>query len=76
MLIYRGSGLVNFAQGAIGTLAAYAWSVVATLAGGRHLYVEVATTVTTFLLLGNWLERVGCPGAAARGAALSPHRRP
>ncbi|SDT00614.1 Cu+-exporting ATPase [Nocardioides scoriae] len=40
----------------IGTLTATAWSVVELLRGERHLYLEVAATVTTFLLLGRWLE--------------------
>ncbi|WP_048554578.1 heavy metal translocating P-type ATPase, partial [Nostocoides japonicum] len=41
----------------IGVLAAYAWSVVTLLAGsGGHLYFEVGAVVTTFLLLGRWLE--------------------
>ncbi|ROR92578.1 heavy metal translocating P-type ATPase [Nocardioides aurantiacus] len=40
----------------IGTVAAFAWSVVELLRGEMHLYFEVAATVTTFLLLGRWLE--------------------
>ena len=40
----------------LGTLVALAWSVVQLLEGGMHLYFEVAATVTTFLLLGRYLE--------------------
>ncbi len=40
----------------LGTLVAYAWSVVAVVTGGMDSYVEVAATVTTFLLLGRWSE--------------------
>ncbi len=40
----------------IGTVAAFGWSVAELLRGEVHLYFEVAATVTTFLLLGRWLE--------------------
>ncbi len=40
----------------LGTLVAFGWSVVQGLTGGSHTYVEVAATVTTFLLLGRWGE--------------------
>jgi Cu+-exporting ATPase len=40
----------------LGTLAAFLWSLEQTVAGGTHLYYEVAATVTTFLLLGRWSE--------------------
>ncbi len=40
----------------LGTLVAFGWSVVQAAVGGGHSYVEVATTVTTFLLLGRWAE--------------------
>ena len=40
----------------LGTLVALTWSVVQLLGGHRHLYFEVAATVTTFLLLGRFLE--------------------
>jgi len=56
----------------LGVLAAYGWSTVAVLtgtavsgmsgmtdaeqSGGRHLYFETAAVVTTFLLIGRWLE--------------------
>jgi P-type Cu+ transporter len=52
----------------LGTLAAYAWSAVALVAGtDQPTYFEVAATVTTFLLAGRYLE-----GRAKRrsGAAL------
>src|SRR4051794_5060801 len=40
----------------LGTLVALAWSVVELTRGEMHLYFEVAATVTTFLLLGRYLE--------------------
>ena len=40
----------------LGTLVALTWSVVQLLRGEMHLYFEVAATVTTFLLLGRYLE--------------------
>ena len=40
----------------LGTLVALAWSVCQLVEGGMHLYFEVAATVTTFLLLGRYLE--------------------
>jgi Cu+-exporting ATPase len=55
----------------LGVLAAYGWSTVAVLtgtategmtamageqSGSRHLYFETAAVVTTFLLIGRWLE--------------------
>ncbi|MCW2817471.1 MAG: actP, partial [Marmoricola sp.] len=51
----------------LGTLVAFAWSVVQLLAGGMHLYLETAATVTTFLLLGRWLE---ARAKARAGSAL------
>ena len=40
----------------IGVLAAWGYSVVELLQGGMHLYFEVASVVTTFLLVGRFLE--------------------
>ena len=41
----------------LGTTAAYAWSVVALLAlDDAEVYFEVASVVTTLILLGRWLE--------------------
>ncbi len=40
----------------IGTLAAWAWSVVALLFGVGETYFEVAAVITTLILLGRWLE--------------------
>jgi Cu+-exporting ATPase len=41
----------------MGTLAAYGWSAWAIALGGmEHMYLEVAGTVTTFLVLGRWFE--------------------
>ncbi len=40
----------------LGTLVALAWSVVELVAGGMHLYFETASVITTFLLLGRFLE--------------------
>ncbi len=42
----------------IGVIAAYGWSVVTLIATGGHghSYFETAAVVTTFLLIGRWLE--------------------
>ncbi|MBD3783822.1 MAG: cadmium-translocating P-type ATPase [Micrococcales bacterium] len=48
----------------LGVLAAYLWSLVVVLTGraggmdggGSHIWFETATVVTTFLLLGRWME--------------------
>jgi len=40
----------------LGTLVALSWSVAQLVRGEMHLYFEVAATVTTFLLLGRYLE--------------------
>jgi Cu+-exporting ATPase len=40
----------------LGVLAAWGYSVVDLLQGGMHLYFEVSAVVTTFLLLGRFLE--------------------
>jgi Cu+-exporting ATPase len=40
----------------LGVLAAWGYSVVNLLQGGMHLYFEVASVVTTFLLVGRFLE--------------------
>ena len=61
---FHRAALVNLRHGAstmdtlvsLGTLVAYGWSLAQALTGGMHSYVEVAGTVTTFLLLGRWLE--------------------
>ncbi len=55
----------------IGVLAAYGWSVVTLLTGGghAHLYFETAAVVTTFLLLGRWLEARA--KGQSRGALLA-----
>ena len=42
---------------------------------GVQFHPEAVLTEGGYRLLGNWLEGVGCRGAAERGAALSPHRR-
>ena len=41
---------------------------------GVQFHPEAVLTVGGYRLLGNWLESIGCRGAAHRGAALSPHR--
>ena len=40
----------------IGTLAAWAWSVVALAVGTGETYFEVGAIITTLILLGRWLE--------------------
>ncbi|MFM9140835.1 MAG: heavy metal translocating P-type ATPase, partial [Solirubrobacterales bacterium] len=52
----------------VGTLAALAWSVVAVVTGGEHLYFETAAVVTTFILAGRFLEEraKGRAGAALK----------
>ncbi|MFE2283030.1 heavy metal translocating P-type ATPase [Streptomyces sp. NPDC059443] len=40
----------------LGVLAAYLWSVGTILAGGEHLYLEVAVVLTAFLLAGRFFE--------------------
>ena len=40
----------------IGVSAAYLWSAFAVLRGSGDLYFETAAVVTTFLLLGRWME--------------------
>jgi len=40
----------------IGTLAAWAWSVVALFVADAHTYFEVAAVITTLILLGRYLE--------------------
>ncbi|MBO3663303.1 heavy metal translocating P-type ATPase [Microbacterium stercoris] len=41
----------------LGTLAALLWSTWVTVSGGMHVYFEVAAVVTTFLLLGRFIEQ-------------------
>ena len=41
---------------------------------GVQFHPESVLTVGGYRLLGNWLEQVGCRGAALCGATLSPHR--
>jgi Cu+-exporting ATPase len=60
---HRAAG-VNLRHGAatmdtlvsLGVLAAYLWSVAALVAGGEHLYLEVAVVLTAFLLAGRFFE--------------------
>ncbi len=42
----------------IGVLTAYLWSAVVVVSGraGSHIWFETATVVTTFLLIGRWME--------------------
>ena len=41
----------------VGTTAAFVWSLVATVRGTGHVYFEVASGVTTFILAGRWAEQ-------------------
>jgi Cu+-exporting ATPase len=40
----------------VGTIAAWSWSLAALLTGAEHVYLEVASVVTVFVLLGRLLE--------------------
>ena len=74
-LPFHRAALLNARHGAatmdtlvsIGTLAAWAWSVVALALGEGETYFEVGAIITTLILLGRWLES----GARRRsGAAI------
>ncbi|GAA1786782.1 heavy metal translocating P-type ATPase [Luedemannella flava] len=41
----------------VGTLAAFAWSLVATVRGGHDTYLETAAVITTFILAGRFAEQ-------------------
>ncbi|WP_313544876.1 heavy metal translocating P-type ATPase [Leifsonia aquatica] len=82
---FHRSAAVNLRHGAttmdtlvsLGTLAAYAWSLVVLLLGaGGHVYFEVAAVVTTFLLLGRYAEARSRrrAGEALRGLAQASAR--
>ncbi len=63
-LPFHRAALLNARHGAatmdtlisIGTLAAWAWSVVALALGTGETYFEVGAIITTLILLGRWLE--------------------
>jgi Cu+-exporting ATPase len=56
----------------VGVAAAYLWSLTALLSGSGDLYLEVAATVTTLILLGRYLEaRARRRAGAALRALLS-----
>ena len=63
-LPFHRAALLNARHGAatmdtlisIGTLAAWAWSVVALAVGTGETYFEVGAIITTLILLGRWLE--------------------
>jgi heavy metal translocating P-type ATPase len=44
---------------AMGTLSAYSYSVYITLAGGGEVYFDSVAMITTFILLGRYLEKIG-----------------
>jgi heavy metal translocating P-type ATPase len=50
---------------ALGTLSAYGYSVYVTVVGGAEAYFDAVTMITTFVMLGRWLETIG--GTHARG---------
>jgi len=49
---------------ALGTLSAYSYSVYITVVGGGEVYFDSVAMITTFILLGRYLEKVG--GTQAR----------
>lgn len=49
---------------ALGTLSAYSYSVYVTLTGGGEAYFDSVVMITTFIMLGRYLEKMG--GAQAR----------
>ena len=59
----------------IGTLAAWLWSVAAVVADAEHLYLEVASVVTVFVLAGRLLESRAAAGRARRSRRSSHRRR-
>jgi heavy metal translocating P-type ATPase len=44
---------------ALGTLSAYSYSVYVTLTGGGEAYFDSVAMITTFILLGRYLEKIG-----------------
>ena len=48
----------------LGTLSAYGYSVYVTLSGGGEIYFDSVVMITTFIMLGRYLEKLG--GAQAR----------
>ena len=75
---FHRAALANLRHGAttmdtlvsIGVTAAYGWSVVALARGEDMTYLEVSGVVTTFLLLGRWLEKRSRRKAGAALRAL------
>ncbi|MFL7869395.1 MAG: heavy metal translocating P-type ATPase metal-binding domain-containing protein [Anaerolineales bacterium] len=51
---------------ALGTLSAYGYSVYVTLTGGAEAYFDSVVMITTFVMLGRWLEALG-GGQARKG---------
>jgi len=50
----------------LGTLSAYSYSVYVTLSGGAEAYFDSVVMITTFVMLGRWLEALG-GGQARKG---------
>jgi len=50
----------------LGTLSAYGYSVYVTLTGGAEAYFDSVVMITTFIMLGRWLEALG-GGQARKG---------
>jgi heavy metal translocating P-type ATPase len=61
----------------LGTLSAYGYSVYVTLIGGAETYFDSVVMITTFVMLGRWLEALG-GGQARKGIrkllALQPQQ--
>jgi Cu+-exporting ATPase len=54
-LIHRSTSMDTLVS--MGTASAWAWSVVALVAGRGHVYFETAAVIVTLVLMGRWLEQ-------------------
>ena len=72
-----GAGALVDTLVSLGTLSAYGYSVYVTLTGGAEAYFDSVAMITTFVMLGRWLEALG-GGQARKGIrkllALQPQQ--